>query len=96
VAKTPFKSEIKFYGSTTLAPVISQLSTDFNEHYVTWDKVDSKFERKDIAVYVSGGGSSAGVKSIIDSVSDFGMASRKITDGLTLKIQNGWIGTDSS
>ena len=86
-AKNPFKSEIKFYGSTTLAPVISQLSTDFNEHYATWDKVDSKFEKKDIAVYVSGGGSSAGVKSIIDGVSDFGMASRKVSDEEKAKIE---------
>jgi len=63
-----------------LAPVISQLSTSFNEEYVTWDKVDSKFDKKDIAIYVSGGGSSAGVKSVIDGVSDFGMASRTVKD----------------
>ncbi|EHQ88326.1 phosphate ABC transporter substrate-binding protein [Desulfosporosinus youngiae] len=86
-AKTQFKSEMKFYGSTTLAPVISQLSTSFNEHYVTWDKVDSKFDKKDIAIYVSGAGSSAGVKSIIDGVSDFGMVSRKVTDEEKAKIE---------
>ncbi|HBV88403.1 MAG TPA: ABC transporter substrate-binding protein [Desulfosporosinus sp.] len=78
--KAEFKSEIKFYGSTTLAPVISQLSTNFNEHYGTWDKVDSKLDKKDIAIYVSGAGSSAGVRSIIDGVSDFGMASRKVSE----------------
>ena len=85
--KPSFKSEMKFYGSTTLAPVISQLSTNFNEQYATWDKVDNKFEKKDIAIYVSGGGSSAGVKSIIDGVSDFGMASRKVTDEEKAKIE---------
>lgn len=84
--KTQFKSEIKFYGSTTLAPVMSQLSTNFNEQYSTWDKVDSKFDKKDIAIYVSGGGSSAGVKSVIDGVSDFGMVSRKVTDEEKAKI----------
>lgn len=86
-AKTQFKSEIKFYGSTTLAPVLSQLSTNFNEHYGTWDKVDSQFTKKDIAIYVSGAGSSAGVKSIIDGVSDFGMASRKVSDEEKAKIE---------
>ncbi|MCB8817824.1 phosphate ABC transporter substrate-binding protein [Desulfosporosinus shakirovi] len=86
-ARTQFKSEIKFYGSTTLAPVLSQLSTNFNEHYGTWDKVDSQFAKKDIAIYVSGAGSSAGVKSIIDGVSDFGMASRKVSDEEKAKIE---------
>lgn len=85
--KTQFKSDIKFYGSTTLAPVMSQLSTNFNEQYGTWDKVDSKFDKKDIAIYVSGGGSSAGVKSVIDGVSDFGMVSRKVTDAEKAKIE---------
>lgn len=78
--KTGFKSEIKLYGSSTLAPVMSQLSIDFNEEYVTWNKVDSAFEEKDIAIYVSSGGSSAGVKSVIDGVSDFGMVSRSVKD----------------
>lgn len=85
--KTQFKSELKFYGSTTLAPVLSQLSTNFNEHYGTWDKVDSQFEKKDIAIYVSGAGSSAGVKSVIDGVSDFGMASRKVSADEKAKIE---------
>ncbi|MGI6679517.1 MAG: phosphate ABC transporter substrate-binding protein [Dehalobacterium sp.] len=79
-AANEFKSEIKFYGSSTLAPVMSQLSTDFNEEYGTWDQVDNTFAEKDIAIYVSGGGSSAGVKSVIDGVSDFGMVSRNVKD----------------
>ncbi|MEL7567508.1 MAG: phosphate ABC transporter substrate-binding protein [Dehalobacterium sp.] len=86
-AATEFKSEIKFYGSSTLAPVMSQLSTDFNEEYGTWNKVDSTFEEKDIAIYVSGGGSSAGVKSVIDGVSDFGMVSREVKDEEKAKIE---------
>lgn len=85
--KTQFKSEIKFYGSTTLAPVLSQLSTNFNERYVTWDKVDSQFNKKDIAIYVSGAGSSAGVKSVIDGVSDFGMVSRQVSADEKAKIE---------
>jgi len=47
----------------------------------------NKFEKKDIAIYVSGGGSSAGVKSIINGVSDSGMASRKVTDEEKAKIE---------
>lgn len=86
-ATTEFKSEIKYYGSSTLAPVMSQLSTDFNEEYGTWNKVNSTFEEKDIAIYVSGGGSSAGVKSVIDGVSDFGMVSRNVKDEEKAKIE---------
>lgn len=87
-AATEFKSEIKFFGSSTLAPVMSQLSTDYNEANGTWDKVDSTFEAKDIAIYVSGGGSSAGVKSVIDGVSDFGMVSRVVKDEEKEKIND--------
>ncbi|MBC2724092.1 MAG: phosphate ABC transporter substrate-binding protein, partial [Desulfosporosinus sp.] len=47
----------------------------------------SVFDKKDIAIYVSGAGSSAGVRSIIDGVSDFGMASRKVSEEEKGKIE---------
>lgn len=75
-----FKESITFNGSSTLAPVISSLSTDFIEDNETWDKVDAAFPEKNIAIYVSAGGSSSGVKSVIEGTSDFGMLAREVKD----------------
>lgn len=57
--------EISFSGSSTLAPVISKISTTFIEKNVTWDKVDSSLPDKNITIYVSAGGSGAGVKGCV-------------------------------
>lgn len=75
-----FKAQITFNGSSTLAPVISAIATNFIEGYVTWDKVDSSFPEKNIAIYVSAGGSGAGVKAVLEDTSDFGMLAREIKD----------------
>lgn len=81
-----FKAQMMFNGSSSLAPVISKISTDFIEGYVTWDKVNSEFPAKNIAIYVSAGGSGAGVKSVIEGVSDFGMVARVVKDSEKAKI----------
>lgn len=81
-----FKAQMMFNGSSSLAPVISKISTDFIEGYVTWDKVNSEFPTKNIAIYVSAGGSGAGVKSVIEGVSDFGMVARVVKDSEKAKI----------
>lgn len=83
-----FIAQIMFNGSSTLAPVIASISTNFIEEFVTWDKVDSSFPNKDIAVYVSAGGSGQGVKSVIDKTSDFGMTARSIKDSEKEKMPN--------
>lgn len=75
-----FKSEITYNGSSTLAPVMSALATEFIEEYTTWDKVNPDFPEKNIAIYVSAGGSSAGVKAALEGTSDFGMLAREIKD----------------
>jgi len=75
-----FKSQILFKGSSTLAPVVSQMATDFIEEYETWDKVNSEFPNASLDIFVSAGGSSAGAKSVIDKTSDFGMVSREVKD----------------
>lgn len=77
-----------FNGSSSLAPVISKISTDFIEGYVTWDKVNPEFPKKNIAIYVSAGGSGAGVKSVIEGVSDFGMVARLVKDSEKAKIKD--------
>lgn len=78
--KDEFNSQILFNGSSTLAPVMASISTNFIEGFVTWDKVDASFPEKNIAIYVSAGGSGQGVKSVIDKTSDFGMVARTVKD----------------
>lgn len=75
-----FNPQILFNGSSTLAPVMASISTNFIEGFVTWDKVDASFPEENIAVYVSAGGSGQGVKSVIDKTSDFGMIARTVKD----------------
>ncbi|MBU5314356.1 phosphate ABC transporter substrate-binding protein [Tissierella carlieri] len=75
-----FRAEMTFNGSSTLAPVISAIATDFIEGNTTWDKVDPSFPEKNISIYVSAGGSGAGVKSVIEGTSDFGMLARGVKD----------------
>lgn len=75
-----FKAQMTFNGSSTLAPVISTIATEFIEDNTTWDKVDSSFPEKNISIYVSAGGSGSGVKSVIEDTSDFGMLARGIKD----------------
>lgn len=84
-AKTDAKQEqssdqILFNGSTSLAPVISKIATDFNEEYETWNKVDKSFPESNIAIYVSAGGSGQGVKAVVDGTSNFGMLAREVKD----------------
>ncbi|MEW8972926.1 MAG: phosphate ABC transporter substrate-binding protein [Tissierellaceae bacterium] len=75
-----FRAEMTFNGSSTLAPVISAIATDFIEENTTWDKVDDSFPDKNISIYVSAGGSGSGVKSVLEGTSDFGMLAREIKD----------------
>lgn len=75
-----FKAQMTFNGSSTLAPVMSAIATDFIEEYTTWNNVDSSFPEENIAIYVSAGGSGAGAKAVIEGTSDFGMLARDIKD----------------
>lgn len=75
-----FSAQILFNGSSTLAPVMAAISTNFIEGNVTWEKVDASFPEENIAIYVSAGGSGQGVKSVIDKTSDFGMVARTVKD----------------
>lgn len=75
-----FESEISFNGSSTLAPVISAIGDEFKEEFKTWNKVDDSFPEEEISIYVSSGGSSAGIKSIMEGTSNFGMLAREVKD----------------
>lgn len=74
------EASITFNGSSTLAPVISDISMNYIEEFGTWDAVDSSLPKENIAIYVSAGGSGAGAKAVIDGTSDFGMVSRNVKD----------------
>lgn len=73
-------NQILFNGSSTLAPVITSIATDFFDTYKTWNAYDSSLPEEDIAIYVSAGGSGQGTKSIIDGTSTFGMVARSVKD----------------
>lgn len=83
-----FKAQFMFNGSSTLAPVISALSTDFIEEHEKWNKVKDTMPEENIAIYVSSGGSGAGVKAVLDGTSDFGMISRDLKDEERAKIKD--------
>lgn len=87
-AEIEVKTQIMFSGSSTLAPVMSKISTDFIEEYGSWDKVDPSLPKENIIIYVSAGGSGAGVKAVLDKVSDFGMLARDIKDKEKEKVEN--------
>mgnify|MGYP004643971519 CR=1 FL=1 len=73
-------NQILFNGSSTLAPVITSIATDFFDTYGTWDAYNSSLPKEDIAIYVSAGGSGQGTKAVIDGTSTFGMVARSVKD----------------
>lgn len=73
-------NQILFNGSSTLAPVITAIATDFFDTYGTWDAYDSSLPEEDIAIYVSAGGSGQGTKAVIDGTTTFGMVARSVKD----------------
>ncbi|WP_044470677.1 phosphate ABC transporter substrate-binding protein [Mannheimia massilioguelmaensis] len=81
-------TQISFSGSSTLAPVIAKISTDFIEKHVTWDKVDPTLPNKNITIFVSAGGSGAGVKAVLDKVANFGMLAREIKESEKQKVKD--------
>lgn len=83
-----FKSDITFTGSSSLAPVISKISDEFKEENKTWNQVDLKFPKKEIEIFISSGGSGAGVKGVIEGVTDFGMVARKVKENEKKKIKD--------
>lgn len=70
-------TQLTYNGSSTLAPVISKIATDFTEKNKTWNHADSSLPDKDITIYVSSGGSGTGIKAVIDGTADFGFSSTR-------------------
>lgn len=86
--KDEVNTQISFSGSSTLAPVINKISTDFIEKNTTWDKVDPSLPNENITIFVSAGGSGAGVKAVLDNVANFGMLARDIKDSEKEKVKD--------
>ncbi|MFH7319366.1 phosphate ABC transporter substrate-binding protein [Desulfurivibrio sp. D14AmB] len=79
--EAPFKNEIFFAGSSTLAPTISQLADQFTKQYRTWDQVDPALPAAEIKISVATGGSGAGAKAVLDGTANFGMLARNAREG---------------
>jgi phosphate transport system substrate-binding protein len=71
---------IRAGGSTTLLPIMANCSSEFMEKFQTWDRVDASLPKKNTTVFVTGGGSGFGVKSLASGVIDIGMVSRELKD----------------
>ena len=81
-------TQLTYNGSSTLAPVISKIATDFTEKNKTWNHADSSLPDKDITIYVSSGGSGTGIKAVIDGTADFGLVAREVKDSEKAKIKD--------
>jgi phosphate transport system substrate-binding protein len=71
---------IRAGGSTTLLPIMANCSSEFMEKYQTWDRVDASLSKAATTIFVTGGGSGFGVKSLLSGVIDIGMVSRDLKD----------------
>ena len=71
---------IRAGGSTTLLPIMANCSSEFMEKYQTWDRLDASLPKSTTTVFVTGGGSGFGVKSLLSGVIDIGMVSRDLKD----------------
>lgn len=80
--------QIILKGSSTLAPVINEISKKFTDENKAWDKVNDKYGNEEIDLAVTGGGSGAGVKSMIDGSAAFGLVSRPVTEDEKSKIKD--------
>jgi phosphate transport system substrate-binding protein len=67
-------------GSTTLLPIMANCSSEFMEKYQTWDRLDASLPKSTTMIFVTGGGSGFGVKSLLNGVIDIGMVSRDLKD----------------
>lgn len=69
---------LQFTGSTSILPIITDAANAFRSKYGTWDKVDPALPAREIVIYTSGGGSSAGVRAALDRTAHVGMANREL------------------
>jgi phosphate transport system substrate-binding protein len=73
-------STVRAGGSTTLLPIMANCSSEFMEKYPTWDRVDASLPKKATTIFVTGGGSGFGIKSLLNGVLEIGMVSRDLKE----------------
>ena len=81
-----FDGTIRVGGSTTLLPVIADCASQYMEKYGTWDKVDPSLPKKQVLIFVTGGGSGFGVNAAINGTVDIGMCSRDLKEAEKTKL----------
>lgn len=69
---------LRLGGSTTLVPVVASAASTFMDTYESWRQVDASLPDTRVVVYVTGGGSGFGVKSVTNGTVEIGMASRAL------------------
>lgn len=68
-------------GSTTLAPAVTNAAIAFMDRFKSWEDAGPLLPKAQPIVYVTGGGSGFGIKSVIAGVVDIGLASRDLKSG---------------
>ncbi len=68
-------------GSTTLVPAVANAAIAFMDSFESWRKADPALSDARPVIYVTGGGSSFGIKSAINGTVDIGLASRDLKGG---------------
>jgi len=71
---------LRITGSTTLLPVIAQSANEFMKKYRRWKQADGRLPEHRTRIFVSGGGSGFGVRSLINGTVHIGLASRHIKE----------------
>lgn len=79
-AEDPANGMLRVGGSTTLLPIISQTAINFMKVYRNWNDVDPTFPDQKVTIFVSGGGSSFGVRSVLNKTVHIGLASRNLKE----------------
>lgn len=72
--------QIILAGSSTLGPVINEISADFTKDHTTWADISDKYGSENIEIVVAEGGSGAGIKGLLEDTATFGLVSRPVTD----------------
>lgn len=85
-AAAEFDGTLRIGGSTTLLPVVADAASQFMEKYGTWDKADPALPKKQILIFVTGGGSGFGVNAAIGGTVDIGMSSRDLKEAEKTKL----------
>ena len=71
---------LRIGGSTTLLPVISRVAAEFMTKYPYWSDAAMNLPNLKTRIFVSGGGSGAGIRSVINGTIEIGLASRNIKE----------------